>query len=295
MNTSFRNGPLPWTWYFFKRASAAAICVAVAQVVPVALADKGEPARPSGLSLSPSVVMLEGKAGQGHRETLRLTNHTSAPMAFELVAQDVLGSGDERKFLDAGERPDSIAATAVFVPAAITIAPGETGTVDLTLTVPEATAVRAVAAIFRGITEISGGAHVTMTGSLGTLVTFSLSPDLRLDAGEPTIAPQSGTTNLRIAEGVSNSGTEPVIASGAVAVLDAQGRLVSRLPLEPQRLLPQERATLSAEYPGLLDAGDYQAVVSIAFGQGLVTRSVSFRVDTPSDNPAPGRRAARQP
>jgi hypothetical protein len=288
----FRNDLPQRAVRLVKRASAALICVAIAQCIPAVLAEQHEAGHPSGLSLSPAVVMLEGKPGQGHRETLRLTNHTAAPMSFQLVAQDVTVAGDERVFLAAGDRPDSIAATAVFSPSTVTIAPGETGTVDMTLTVPERTAVRAVAAIFRGLTEVNDRAHVTMTASLGTLVTFTLSTDVRLDAGEPLVVPQSGTANLRIEEAVSNPGQEPVIASGAVAVLDAQGRLMGRLPVEPHRLLPNERVTLRADYPGWMEAGEYQAIVSLAFGQQLLTRSIHFRVDSPSNGSAPLRRAA---
>lgn len=276
----------------FKRASAVLVCFAIAQLVPVATAQPEEPSRASGLSLSPAVVMLEGKMGQGHRETLRLTNNTAAPMSFELVAQDVLADGDERVFLPAGDRQDSIAATAVFLPATVTIPPGETGTVEMTLTVPEITAVRAVAAIFRGLTQVREDAHVTMTASLGTLVTFTLSTDLRLDAAEPTVMPQSGSASLRIEKQVSNSGTEPVIASGAVAVLDANGRLIGRLPIAPHRLLPNERLSVLTEYPGWIEVGDYQAIVSLAYGQYVINRSVNFRVDPAARHSAPDRRAA---
>jgi hypothetical protein len=275
-----------------KRASAVVVCVALAQLVPVVTAQPGEPQRASGLSLSPAVVMLEGKPGQGHRETLRLTNNTASPMSFELVAQDVLAAGDERVFLPAGDRQDSIAATAVFSPATVMILPGETGTVEMTLTVPDVTAVRAVAAIFRGLSRVREDAHVTMTASLGTLVTFTLSTDLRLEAAEPVIVPQSESASLRIEEQVSNSGTEPVIAGGAVAVLDAHGRLIGRLPIDPHRLLPNERVTVLAEYPGWIDVGDYQAIVSLAFGQQVINRSVNFRVDPAATHSAPGRRAA---
>ena len=42
-----------------------------------------------GISLSPSVVMLAGQPGQAHRQTLRLTNHTSRELAFTLEADVV--------------------------------------------------------------------------------------------------------------------------------------------------------------------------------------------------------------
>ena len=93
-----------------------------------------------GISLSPSVVMLSGQPGQAHRQTLRLTNHTSRELAFRLEAQDVVADEGRRAFIAAGERSGSIAATAVFSPKEIVIAPGAVGIADVTLTLPPGSA-----------------------------------------------------------------------------------------------------------------------------------------------------------
>ena len=125
--------------------------------------------------------MLSGTPGQSHRQTLRLTNHTSRTLAFELEARDIVVVADRRDFFAAGERPGSIAATAVFSQQEVVIAPGSVGAVDLTLTVPDETRVRAVAAIFRGRTKLGTPDGITMTTSLGSLITFILSDDSRVD------------------------------------------------------------------------------------------------------------------
>lgn len=246
-----------------------------------------EPAGPrGGISLSPSVVMLTGQAGQAHRQTLRLTNHTSRELAFRLEAQDVIAEDGRRAFLDAGERPGSIAATAVFSPKELVIAPGAVGTAEVTITMPPGSPIRGVAAIFRGQTIVSSERGVAMTASLGSLITFSISDDARIEAGAPEVADQTDTSNLAVTEWVTNVGAEPVVASGAAALLDETGTLVGKIPVQAQRLMPGERLAFKAEYPALLAPGRYRAIFSLEYddhARKVLTRAADFAVPAAGD------------
>jgi len=271
-------------------------------LVPLVIAQIGvgiagqqtDPSAPrSGISLSPAIVMLSGQPGQAHRQTLRLTNHTSRELAFRLEAQDVIAEEGRRTFVAAGERSDSVAATAVFSPKAIVIAPGATGIADVTLTVPRQSSVRGVAAIFRGQTVVGNQRGVAMTASLGSLITFTLSDDFRLDAAEPAVSEQTNTSNLAVSEWVTNVGSEPVVASGAAAVLNDAGTLIGKVPVEPQRLMPGERLAFKAEYPSLLAPGRYRAILSLEYddhSRTVLTRAVAFAVppDSGDQHPATG-------
>lgn len=240
-----------------------------------------------GISLAPSVVTLAGEPGQAHRQTLRLTNHTTRELAFRLAAQDVVAHDGRRAFIAAGELSGSIAATAVFSPREIVIPPGAVGVADITVTVPAGTAVRGVAAIFRGHTVVGSQNGVAMTASLGALITFRLSNDVRLDAGPPEVSPQTATDNLSISEWVSNAGSEPVVASGAAALLNEAGVLVGKVPVEPQRLMPGERLSFKAEYPSLLQPGRYRALLSLEYDANerkVLTRTAEFVVSSADDD-----------
>jgi hypothetical protein len=240
-----------------------------------------------GISLSPSVVMLTGRPGQAHRQTLRLTNHTSRELAFTLEAQDVVTEEGRRTFTAAGERPGSIAATAVFSPKEIVIAPGAVGTVELTLTMSSGSAIRGVAAVFRGQTVVGTQRGVAMTASLGSLITFTLSSDIRIEAGAPEISEQTEARNLAVTEWVTNVGTEPVVASGAAALLNEAGALIGKIPVEPQRLMPGERLAFNAEYPELLAPGRYRAVLSLEYddhARKVLTRTAEFAVAPAGDD-----------
>lgn len=231
-----------------------------------------------GISLSPAVVMLSGRPGQAHRQTLRLTNHTSRDLSFTLLAQDVVAENGRRAFLDAGVRPDSIAARAIFSPVELTIPAGGIGTADVTVTVPARTDVRGVAAVFRGRTTVDSRSGVAMIASLGCLITFSLSDNVTLVAEPPEVSPQTATAPLVVSERVANTGSEPVVASGAMAVLTGTGILVGKVSVEPQRIMPGERLTFRADYPTLLGAGRYRAVLSLEYANKVLTSSVDVVV-----------------
>ena len=241
----------------------------------------------NGISLSPSVVMLTGEAGQAHRQTLRLTNHTARELAFKLEAQDVVAEDGRRTFLPAGEHPGSIAATAVFSSKEIVIPPYGVGAVDVTVTMPRGSAIRGVAAVFRGQTIVGAQRGVAMTASLGALMTFTLSTDLRIDGATPEVNEQTDTSNLALTEWVTNVGAEPVVASGAAALLDASGTLVGKVPVEPQRLMPGERLAFKAEYPDLLPPGRYRGILSLQYddhARKVLTRAAEFAVGPARDD-----------
>lgn len=241
------------------------------------------PAPRSGISLSPSVVTIAGQSGQSYRQTLRLTNHTARELAFRLEAQDVVADEGRRTFLAAGERSGSIAATAIFTPKELVIAPGGVGVADVTLTVPKASAVRGVAAIFRGQTIVGHQNGVAMTASLGSLITFTLSGDVLLEAADPDVSAQTDTSNLAVTQWVTNIGAEPVVAGGTVALLNQAGALIGNIPVERQRLMPGERLPFRAEYPALLSSGRYRAVLSLEYDdhvRKVLTRTAEFAVPT---------------
>ena len=267
------------------RARLWLLPLALAQMSSSAAGQQPDAPR-AGISLSPSVVMLSGRPGQAHRQQLRLTNHTSRELAFRLEAQDVISDDGRRAFIAAGERAGSIAATAVFSPKEIVIAPGAVGIAEVTFTMPTGSSIRGVAAIFRGQTVVGTQRGVAMTASLGSLITFTVSDNIRLDGGVPDIAGQTDASNLAVTEWVTNVGTEPVVASGAAAFLSEGGALVGRVPMEPQRLMPGERLAFRAEYPGLLTPGRYRIVLSLEYdddARKVLTRTADFAVPPASD------------
>lgn len=229
------------------------------------------------ISLSPAVVQLTGTLGQSSTQILTLTNGLSTPMAFDLIAQDVVVRDGARVFLEAGAEADSIAATAVFSPPSIVVPAGASQSVTATFTARPPAAHRAVVALFRGRTRIANGQTGTI-GSLGALLTFTLSDEIQIAAAELLVQLPTATTLLSFADTLTNTGDEPAVAKGVAAILDGRGRLVGRAEFEGHRLLPREVAVMRAEYPGELIAGRYRTVATFEYEGRVLTKSAEFVV-----------------
>lgn len=237
-----------------------------------------EVAKPS-ISLSPAVIMAKGNFGQGLTQTLTLSNQTGRDFAFDLIAEDVVIKDGKRVFVPAGETPNSIASTAVFSQKTIVIKANSFGSVDVRLTIPAETNIRAIVAMFRGTDKLptSSGA-VGMTASLGALITFNLTDNVKLQPETVHVTPATDTANMTVAQWISNNGQEPALPEGTAAILNTSGVLVGKTIFPPQRLLPGERLEFSADYPAELAPGKYRVLCSYQFEGKTLTSEGSFEV-----------------
>jgi hypothetical protein len=230
------------------------------------------------LSVSPAVVMLKGTPGQSTQQALTIMNGGTEPFSFEMVAKDVIIRDGKRSFIDAGEMPGSIAATATFSRKTVTVAPGERLTVDVTLTIPVNPASRAVVAIFHGTTKVKSRG-MQITASLGTLMTFTLSDELKARTSALKVTLPTATSNFSVAQQMINDGHEPVFAKGMLAIVNGGGALVAREAIPGRRLLPGEKIDIRAEYGGDLAAGHYRALVTYQLQNSqTLTSSAEFDV-----------------
>lgn len=234
----------------------------------------------SMLSLSPAVIPTMGKPGQSTTQTLTLSNQTSMQLSFEMIAEDIVVRDGKRVDVSAGELPKSIAATAVFSKPTVTVPPGQAASVDVTVTLVPDTEVRAIKAIFHGTDKFASQSNsVSMTASLGCLITFTGSNNFAVSASAVQVTPQTATRPLKVSLELTNTGTEPVIPEGVAALLSEAGKLVGKVPFSPQRLLPGERLPFVAEYAGELQPGSYRAVTSFQFEDKTISNTVEFRIE----------------
>jgi len=227
------------------------------------------------LTVTPAVITLRGAFGQSTTQRLHITNGTSRELTFDVFAQDVVVRNGKRVFVAAGDVDGSIAATAIFSRNRITLRSGETSSVDATFTTPLKTSCRAVVALFRTTQPIITR-NMQMTPAVGTLLTFRLSDALDLQSSDVAIRPQTQATNAHFAQTAINSGSEPAIARGVVAILDTHGALVGKSALPPHRLLPAERAELTSEFGGELAPGKYRVVVTLDLEGKIVTHDAEM-------------------
>jgi hypothetical protein len=230
------------------------------------------------LSVSPAVVMLQGTPGQSTTQTLTIVNSSDQPFAFDMMAKDAVARNGKRVYVDAGELAGSIAATAVFSRKSVHVAPGERVSVNVTVTIPPNPASRAIIALFHGTTRMKS-AGMNATASLGTLMTFALSGNATATATPLLVKPPTRTANLSISQQLVNSGSEPVLARGVLAIVNPAGALVAKQALPARRVLPGENFDMRAEYGGELPAGHYRAFVTYDLPNNKpITSSAEFDV-----------------
>jgi hypothetical protein len=230
------------------------------------------------LALSPAVIIVKAQPGASSTHIMTMTNLTNTRFKFVLEALDVVVVDGKRVFVPAGETDGGIARSAVFNPPVIEVDPGQAKQVQVTLTVPADPRVRAIIAIFHGQTALPGRGTLMFTGSLGTLITYTLSPGVDVRVSSPMVRPQTESANLTILEQMENDGTEPAIPKGTLAILKSSGELIGRVAIQPHRLLPGEKFDCAVEYPHSLRPGKYRAMMSIQHEGGIRTESIEFQV-----------------
>ncbi len=230
------------------------------------------------VSVSPAVVMLRGNVGQSTTQTLTFTNGTSRPLSFEMKAYDAAVHDGNRLFVEAGSMPGSIAATAAFSPRLFTVPPRQSVLVSLTITIPPHPAVRAIAVMCEGTTKLGTG-PMRVSASVGTLLTFAIAGDVLAATASPlTVQPPTDSATLVAAQQLVNSGTEPLVATGMLAILDAAGSLAGKQEIPMWRLLPGEKKDMRVEYDGTLVPGRYRAMITYDLTEKTLTSIAEFSV-----------------
>jgi hypothetical protein len=264
----------------FRRAilSIAALGrIAGAQTPADSAVPKGDAPRLS-IALSPAIIAVRCKPGQGTTQTLTISNHTAGEVRFNLETQDVVVIEGRRSLSSAGQIANSIAATTVAAPAAVVVKPGEEASVQVTFTLPPATAQRAVITFFRGVIADPGNGVVGLGASLGTLITFNLSSDYKLESGPLQASPQTPGANSILSQELLNTGSEPVVPKGMIVILDESGKRVAKAPFKTQRLLPGERLIFTAINPANLAPGRYRTFSSFEFERRVFTSAGEFTI-----------------
>jgi hypothetical protein len=253
------------------------IASAVAQT-PVAPASGTSEVPRASIALSPAIIEVRCKPGQGTTQTLTISNHTADEVRFKLETEDVVVSEGTRSFSPAGLIANSIAATSVASPAAVLVKAGEEASVQVTFTLPPETAQRAVVTFFRAVLTAPGNGVVGLAASLGTLITFNLSSDYQLESAPLEASLQTSEANAILSEELRNTGSEPVVPKGVIVILNASGKRVAKASFKTQRLLPGERLIFTATNPAQLAPGQYRTLSSFEFEHKVFTSAGEFTV-----------------
>jgi hypothetical protein len=235
-------------------------------------------APPSSLGLTPAVIMVRCKPGQSTTQVLTIVNNTAQEISFNMATEDVVVLDGKRSFSPAGRIANGIASSVVTTPASVVVKAGEEASVQVTYTLPPETAQRAVVTFFRGGAVSSVPGVVGLAASMGTLVTFNLSIDYQLEAGPVQASLQTTTANTILSQELRNRGSEPVVPTGVIVILNASGKRMAKASFATQRLLPGERLIVAATSPAQLPPGHYRTFSSFEFERKVVTSAGEFTI-----------------
>jgi hypothetical protein len=257
--------------------SCVAICSIAGAQTPIAphLDDINAPQ--ASISLSPAVITVRGRPGQSTTQNLTIGNHTANEIRFTLATEDVLVRDGKRSYSPAGRVANGIAASAVATLPAMVLKAGEEASVQVTFTIPFNSGQRAVVTLFQGVMYTANGG-VALGSSLGTLVTFNESSDYNVETGPLQASTQTDAANVILSEELRNSGSEPVMPKGVIAILNASGKRVGKAAFTLQRLLPGERLIFAATNPAQLAPGDYRTLSSFEFEGKVLTSAGQFTI-----------------
>jgi hypothetical protein len=236
------------------------------------------PVAPASIALSPAIIMVRCRPGQSTTQTLTIVNHTANEVSFHLATEDVVVREGKRSFSPAGQIANGIASRVVASPAAVVVKAGEEASAHVTITIPPETGQRAVVIFFRSAAAASGNGVIGLGASLGTLITFNVSSDYKVEVGSLEVSPQTPAANVILSEELRNSGSEPVMPKGVVAILNASGKRVAKASFIPQRLLPGERLIFAATDPAQLAPGHYRTLSSFEFEGMVLTSAGEFTI-----------------
>jgi hypothetical protein len=256
----------------------AVLCSIAGAQTPEAPASSESGAPQASIALSPAIIMVRCNPGQSTTQTLTIVNHTSSEVRFNLATEDVVVREGKRSFSPAGQIANGIASSSVASPAWVVVKAGEEASVQVTLTLPRETAQRAVVTFFRSDVGAPSTGVIGLGASLGTLITFNVSSDYKVEIGPVQASLRTPAANLILSEELRNSGSEPVVPKGVVVVLNASGKRVAKASFVPQRMLPGERLIFAATVSAQLAPGQYRTLSSFEFEQKVLTNAGEFTI-----------------
>lgn len=141
----------------------------------------------AGLSLSPSLAIIQCEPGKSASQTLTLSNNTTSELTFQVVALDMVVQDGKARFVRPGAILNGLAVTAVLSQKYLNIKPGQTASLSATFTVHPQTTARGVLLLIQGTDKATFGGTTAVTPTLGTLISFVVPEDG--GSGLPGVAP----------------------------------------------------------------------------------------------------------
>jgi len=247
--------------------------------------------RAQSIALAPGQVRQTFKPGVPFQIDLASANQGDVPVEMSVQVTDLwYDEKNDKTFGTPGTSPRSAANWIQFVPEHFEIPPHSTQQMHAVVTPPANAQGGYYAVLFVQSTpklafdKTKDGKQIFTNVRVGCLVllTAEKTEDFKIALSNLSVIPPSANRSVDLSFDVENAGNVHIFPVARVAVIDSSRKLVAKAESEPKRLLPGQKDSIHVGWTGNLPAGDYTAVLTIAYGNDRIeTRQVPLTVAGP--------------
>jgi hypothetical protein len=248
-------------------------------------------ARAQSIALSPAVIREKFKPGVPFEVELATLNSGGAPVELSVQITDLwYNDKNEKVFSDPGSSPRSAANWIQFVPERFQVGPHGTQKMKAIITPPLDARGGYYATLFviskpqLSFDKTRDGKQVYTNMRLGCLVLLSAegTEDYKIELSNISLTPPASNQGMVLTFDLANRGNTHVLPRARVAVLDSNRKLVAKAESDQKRFLPGQKDSMHVDWSGQLGAGNYTAVLSVAYAEDRVeTQQIPFTIPQP--------------
>ena len=256
----------------------------------LAVACRPPVAAAQSLGLAPGEVREKFKPGVPFEFALATSNEGATPVEMSVEIADFwYNEKGEKVFPAPGTAPRSAANWIQFVPERFEVPAHGSQKMRAIVTPPSDAKGGYYAVLFvqskpqLSFTK-SNGQGVFTNMRLGCLVLLDAekTEDFKVELNNLRVIPPSPTQRLDLSFDLLNSSNTHIFPIARLAVLDAEKKLVAKAQSDEKRFLPGQKDSIHVSWAGNLPAGNYTAVLSLAYGEDhSETQQISFNVPGP--------------
>jgi hypothetical protein len=244
-------------------------------------------AQAQSLGLAPAQVVETFKPGVPFQFDLSTVNSGDTAVDMHVEITDLwYDDKNEKVFSSPGTSPRSAANWIQFVPDHFEVGPHGSQKMKAIVTPPSDAKGGYYAVLF--VTSKpqlsfpkSDGKGVFTSMRLGCLVLLRAegTDEYKIELSNTKVTPPTDTHGLSVDFDLLNASNTHVFPVARVAVLDASRKLVAKAESAEKRFLPGQKNSMHVEWAGKLPAGNYTAVLTVAYGEDRIeTQQVPFGV-----------------
>jgi len=243
--------------------------------------------RAQSLGLAPAQVVEKFKPGVPFQFDLSTVNTGDTPVDMHVEITDFwYNEKNEKVFSSAGSSPRSAANWIQFVPDHFEVAAHGSQKMKAIVTPPADAKGGYYATLFvQSKPELSfprnDGKGVYTSMRIGCLVLLKAedTEEYKIEISNVKLTPPAEAHSLSVDFDLLNASNTHVFPVARVAVLDSSRKLVAKAESGEKRFLPGQRNSMHVEWAGKLPAGNYTAVLTVAYGEDRIeTQQVPFTV-----------------